>query len=208
MASEGSQQPIVVVIGGPNGAGKTTCASLLLPEAIGLRQFVNADTIAAGLSAFAPETVALQAGRIMLERLNELARERQSFAFETTLASRSFAPFLRELQTNGYTVHVAYVWLRSPDLSVDRVAGRVARGGHHVPEETVRRRYARGLTNFHRLYRPLADSWLLCDNSSKVLKHVAAGTRGQPVWLFDRVTYEEFERTTHAPDERGDAGDP
>src|SRR5262245_6662254 len=123
--------PQVVVLGGPNGAGKTTSANALLPDSLALRQFVNADIIATGLAGFAPETAALQAGRIMLNRLEELARLQQDFAFETTLASRTFAPFLRRLQGEGYTVQVIYVWLRNPKLAVQRVAERVRRGGHH-----------------------------------------------------------------------------
>src|SRR5436309_2558515 len=125
MMDDASRQPRVVVLAGPNGAGKTTSAALLLPRDLEIRQFVNADTIAAGLSAFAPETAALQAGRILLERISELARLRQDFAFETTLASRSFAPFLRALQAEGYRVQIIYVWLRTPELAVQRVAERV-----------------------------------------------------------------------------------
>src|SRR5205823_5999398 len=129
---QSSTSPQVVVVGGPNGAGKTTCAAALLPEDLQIRQFVNADTIAAGLSAFAPDTVAVQAGRLMLSRIAELAQQRHDFAFETTLASRSFAPFLRRIQREGYLVHVIYVWLRSPELAIERVRDRVRRGGHHV----------------------------------------------------------------------------
>ena len=131
----------------------------------------------------------------MLERLNALARERTNFAFETTLASRTFARFLRSLQAQGYTVTITYIWSRSPDLSVQRVAERVRRGGHHIPEETIRRRYWRSMGNFRELYRPLADCWLLCDNSSSSLHPVAVGAREQPVWLFDREAYDEFERS-------------
>jgi predicted ABC-type ATPase len=106
MASDETQQPRVIVVGGPNGAGKTTCATTLLPADLDIRQFVNADTIASGVSAFAPETVAIQSGRVMLARLAELARQREDFAFETTLASRTFAPFLRRLQRGGYHVRL------------------------------------------------------------------------------------------------------
>src|SRR5262249_53919577 len=154
--------PCVLVLGGPNEAGKTTAARTLLPHRIEIRQFVNADVIASGLSAYAPETAALQAGRVILARLAELARLREDFAFETRLASRSFAPLLRELKSEGYTITVFYVWLHSPELAVERVASRVREGGHYVPEETIRQRYWRGLANFGRLYRPLADAWVLC----------------------------------------------
>jgi predicted ABC-type ATPase len=184
----------VVVIGGPNGAGKTTAAASLLPRGLQIRDFVNADAIASGLSAFAPERVAIQAGRIMLGRLAELARKRESFAFETTLASRSFAPFLRRLQGDGYRVHVIYIWLRRPELAVRRVAERVRRGGHDIPEEVIRRRYRSGLENFIRLFRPLADEWILCDNSEGELQEIARGGREAETSILIQETYDEIER--------------
>jgi predicted ABC-type ATPase len=183
------QQPRVVVLAGPNGAGKTTCAATLLPEGMDIRQFVNADTIAAGLSAFAPDTAAIQAGRIPLARVAELARQRQDFAFETTLASRSFAPFLRKLQQDGYHVHLIYIWLRTPELALLRVAERVRQGGHSVPAEVVSRRYRRGLANLTQLYQPLADTWIICDNSSvgSAAEVIARGCVGRPskCWIRD-----------------------
>ncbi len=193
-----ADSPAVVIIGGPNGAGKSTCAASLLPVELNIRQFVNADTIAIGLAAFAPETAAVQAGRVMLQRLAELARERQSFAFETTLASRSFAPFSRRLREDGYVVHLIYVWLRSPELALQRVAARVSQGGHSVPEATVRRRYARGLTLFRELYRPLADSWVLCDNSGDGPVVVVRGRQGSVEQVFHQELWDEIERSAAA----------
>ena len=125
----------------------------------------SAPSIAGGLSAFRPESVAIPAGRAMLERMQYLADAQADFAFETTLASRSFAPWLARLKRRGYYVHVLFLWLESANLAVDRVAARVRVGGHDVPEETVRRRYDRGLRNFFRLYLPLVDSWQMFDNS-------------------------------------------
>jgi predicted ABC-type ATPase len=186
--------PRAILVGGPNGAGKTTCAATLLPEDIDLRQFVNADVIASGLSAFAPETVAVQAGRVMLARIADLARQHQDFAFETTLASRTFIPFLGRLQRQGYTIHVIFIWLESPELAVARVAARVRRGGHPVPAGVVRRRYWRGLANFRDLYRPLADSWVLCDNSGDRPVVVARGERHVAKDILDQVRYERIER--------------
>jgi predicted ABC-type ATPase len=122
-------------------------------------EFVNADNIAAGLSAFAPETVAIAAGRLMLDRIRELARERRDFAFETTLASRSLAPpWLKELQADDYTFHLIYLWLPTVELALARVAERARRGGHDVSESVVRRRYERSLVNFFGLYSGFADS--------------------------------------------------
>ena len=159
-----AEQPSVVVLAGPNGAGKSTAAPLLLRGAMGLTVFVNADVIAQGLAAYDPEGAALAAGRIMLARLHELAAQRQSFAFETTLAARSFAPWLRRLLTDGYHFHLAYLWLPSAEAAIERVAERVLTGGHDIPEDVVRRRYEGGLRNFHRIYQPLASSWAMYDN--------------------------------------------
>ncbi len=157
--------PSVIVLAGPNGAGKTTAAPWLLRQTLGVVEFVNADTVAQGLAAFDPERVAFEAGSIMHARLRELAARRRDFAFETTLASRSLAPWLADLLGTGYAFHLVFLWLPSADFAVQRVADRVRMGGHNVPEATVRRRYERGLRNFFQLYRPLAISWRMYDNS-------------------------------------------
>lgn len=167
--------PEVFVIGGPNGAGKSTAVRALLPEFIRVTQFVNADEIARGLAGFAPETVAQEAGRIMLRRLQTLAAQRVNFAFESTLASRSFAPWLARLRERGYDVHVIYLWVPSAEFSMQRVAARVRAGGHDVPEATIRRRYERGRRNFIRLYAPVADTWEIYDNSGMEPQLVAFG---------------------------------
>ncbi len=157
--------PHVIIIAGPNGAGKTTTAPALLGNALQIDHFVNADTIAAGLSAFAPEKAAIQAGKAMLQRIHYLAENNENFAFETTLASRSFAPWIAKLKEKGYFFHLTFLLLESPDLAISRVAERVKLGGHFVPEETIRRRFISGLKNFFTLYEPLADSWQMYDNS-------------------------------------------
>jgi predicted ABC-type ATPase len=143
--------PHVIVVAGPNGAGKSTAAPHLLRDTLAVAEFINADAIAGGLSAFRPESVAIAAGRIMLERMRELANASADFAFETTLASRSFVPWLRTLAANGYRIDVLFLWLESADLAVARVAARVQRGGHSAPEDVVRRRYSAGLQNFFSL---------------------------------------------------------
>lgn len=157
--------PSVVVLSGPNGAGKSTAAPRLLHQSLQITEFVNADVIAKGLSGFAPERAAVRAGRIMLERLNELASEQVSFAFETTLAGRAFAPWLEGLLSQGYTMRLFYLWVSSPELAIERVAQRVRKGGHSIPEETIRRRYFGGLRNLFELYIPLATNWQVIDNS-------------------------------------------
>lgn len=164
---EAAETPVVVVLAGPNGAGKTTTSRAVLQGALEVQEFVNADTIAVGLSAFNPEAAAMAAGRIMLARLDSLAQQRASFAFETTLASRSFVPFVRQRQAEGYRFHLIFLSLPSPDLAIARVQERVSRGGHHVPDDIVRRRYAGGLRNFFTLYRPIADGWRLYDNEMR-----------------------------------------
>ncbi|BCU14148.1 Zeta toxin family protein [Microcystis aeruginosa NIES-88] len=137
----------VYLIGGPNGSGKTTVAKKILPNFLGVIEYVNADEIAAGLSPFNPESVAIQAGRLMLERLVTLKCQGIDFAFESTLASRHFARFLRDCQSSGYRLNLIYFWLQSPELALERVHRRVASGGHNIPEDVVRRRYERGRIN-------------------------------------------------------------
>ena len=153
-----SKSPQIILIAGPNGAGKSTLAPHLLRDSFDLPEYVNADTIAVGLSGFAPEGAAFEAGRVMLERLHSLAEQNRSFAFESTLASRSYARWLTRLKERGYKVHVLLLWLRSPELALYRVKERARTGGHDVPEDVVRSRYLRGIRNFFHLYQPLADT--------------------------------------------------
>jgi predicted ABC-type ATPase len=158
-------KPQVIIIAGPNGAGKTTSAPALLRDRLRLREYINADPIAFGLSGFDPSSVALAAGRIMLARLHELAAEGKSFAFESTLAARSYAGWINTLALKGYEFQLMFLWLQSAELAVERVRQRVLSGGHDVPENVIRRRYEKGLKNFTKLYQPLADSWAVYDNS-------------------------------------------
>lgn len=173
--SHDSAKPRIVVLAGPNGAGKSTSARAILQNALQVDEFVNADTIAQGLSAFEPTAVAFAAGRIMLGRLHELAGARANFAFETTLATRSFAPWIRELVEGGYEFHLVFLWLPTADAAVARVAERVRRGGHSVPEEVIRRRFRAGLRNFFLIYRPLAASWQVFDCRGSFSKLIARG---------------------------------
>jgi predicted ABC-type ATPase len=157
----------IAIIAGPNGAGKSTTAPDLLREALGIKEFINADTIAEGLSAFSPENSALEAGKIMLKRIRNLAAEKVSFAFETTLAAKSFVPWLKDLYKKGYSIHIIYLWLEDEDLAVKRVEERVSMGGHSIPEHVIRRRYKRGIINFFKLYMPICSTWRIYDNSSE-----------------------------------------
>jgi predicted ABC-type ATPase len=157
-------------------------------------EFVNADTIAQGISGFAPDRVAMAAGRIMMRRLKQLASERVSFAFETTLASRTFAPWLEQLRVAGYRTHVVFLWLPNADVAVARVVERVKMGGHDVPETTIRRRYSAGLRNFFHLYQPLADSWQIIDNSIVGRPRlIALGAGADVIEVRDRTTWEKIQ---------------
>lgn len=158
--------PSLYIVGGANGSGKTTVAMSLLPNLLDCYEYVNADIIAAGLSQFNPESVALEAGRLMLQRLRVLSDSGRDFAFETTLAARTFAPYASDCKAKGYTINLMYFWLQSPDLAVERVARRVASGGHSIPEDVIRRRYERGRKNLISLYLPLCDSWTIFNNTS------------------------------------------
>lgn len=175
--------PLVVVIAGPNGAGKSTTAPRLLQGALAVSEFVNVDPIAQGLSFFHPESVSIAAGRVMLARMRALAQAGDDFAFETTLASRTFAPWLESLRVSRYRVHLAFLSLPSADLAVARVSARVSEGGHDVPEPVIRRRFKSGLRNFFALYRDVVDSWQMFDNSElsgpRLIATGRAGRKGQ-----------------------------
>ncbi|MES2774492.1 MAG: zeta toxin family protein [Bacteroidota bacterium] len=169
--------PEMFIIAGPNGAGKTTAAYDLLPEVFRTVEFINADEIARGLSPFNPEGVALQAGRIMLERLAHLIDKRQSFAFETTLSGLAYLKFLREAKLADYRVTFFYVWLHSFELAINRVARRVSKGGHNIPTDVIERRYTKGIQNFNK-YAALADDWYIYNNSGTSYELVANFTDG------------------------------
>jgi predicted ABC-type ATPase len=192
-------KPSVIVLGGANGAGKTTASRVMLSQLAHITEFVNADTIAQGLSGFAPERVAMEAGRIMLARLRTLASQRINFAFETTMASRSFAPWLESLARNGYEFHLFFFWIPSPEFAIARVSARVRMGGHDVEPETIRRRYARGLKNFFELYQPLTTHWFMYNNTHSPGENLIARGRGRIVdEIADPVRWDDL-RTTYDP---------
>lgn len=173
--------PHLIIIAGPNGAGKSTTAPALLNDALSIDNFVNADVIAQGLCAYQPEKAAIDAGRIMLKRIHQLALEQANFAFETTLASRTFAQWIPKLKTQGYQFYLMFLWLQDAELAVLRVKERIKMGGHSVPEETIRRRYKAGLKNFFNLYMPIADVWRIYDNSNQHPSLIAAKINNEPV---------------------------
>jgi predicted ABC-type ATPase len=185
-------EPNLIVLAGPNGAGKSTAAPDLLRGAFHVEEFVNADVIARGLSAFHPEEAAIDAGRVMLTRLRELAAQRKDFAFETTLSSRTFAPWIRGLKKEGYRFQLFFLWLPTAEGCFTRVGQRKSVGGHFVPEETVRRRYAGGLRNFFSLYAPIADGWKFFDNSFEPRRLVAEGKMGFPDNVVDAEIWDRL----------------
>lgn len=189
--------PTIIVLGGPNGAGKTSSARTLLADTLSVLTFVNADVIAQGLAGFDPDSAAIEASRIMLDRLRALAARRESFAFETTLAARSYAAWLHELRQTGYIVHLIYFWLATADLAVNRVAERVRFGGHDVPQKTIRQRYQRSLTNFFTLYSPQVNFWRVYDNTeANRTRLVAYGTDAGADTVVDVGTWEMMQERT------------
>lgn len=179
------------IIAGCNGAGKTTASYTVLPEMLGCREFVNADEIASGLSPFNPGNVAIDAGRLMLQRMNDLLAEGADFAFETTLATRSYMKFIEKAHAKDYFVTLLYFWLPTPELAIERVATRVREGGHGIPPEIIRRRYASGVRNMTALYTPVCDFWTIYDNSSadEEIKIIAMGGKKIPIDIKDTLSY-------------------
>lgn len=157
--------PNLYIIAGPNGAGKSTYVKEFLPTEMRCREFVNADLIAVGLSPFAPEKAAFEAGRIMLRRLRELAARREDFSFETTLSGRTYAPLLQELRDAGYRLRLDFLWIPNLEITSRRVTQRVRKGGHDIPLEVQERRFHLGIRNLAGLYRPLIHWWRLYDNT-------------------------------------------
>jgi len=156
--------PHIHIIAGCNGAGKTTASFTILPDTLKVKEYVNADSIAAGLSPFNVERVALEAGRIMLQRIQQLMESKEDFAFETTLSTRSYVSLIKKAKAHGYKIMLLYFWLHSPDFAKQRVAIRVSKGGHHISDEVVERRYHRGIANLLNLYMPIVDNWTVIDN--------------------------------------------
>ncbi len=183
------KNPNVYIIAGPNGAGKTTFAKEFLPEYAKCDRFVNADSLASGLS-LSPGQAALRAGRLLLDEINRLAEEKQDFAFETTLSGKAYFSFLKKLKSGNYSIHLFFLWIPDIKLSLARIADRVKRGGHDIPEDVVRRRFHRGLRNFFQLYKPLIDSWILFDGSLQVPIRIAEGRNGT-INIVDQSLYEQ-----------------
>lgn len=178
----------IYIIAGCNGAGKTTASYTILPEILNCKEFVNADEIAKGLSPFQPEKVAFESGRIMLERIDVLLSSDESFAFETTLSTKTYKQRLLKAKDLGFTIKLLFFWLPSIEMAINRVAIRVSEGGHNIPNDIVARRYKRGIVNLFKIYLPLCDSFLILDNEEEALV-IAKGTINQKIEIMNEVKW-------------------
>ena len=173
------------IIAGCNGAGKTTASFTILPEVLDCKEFINADEIAKGLSPFQPESVAMQAGRIMLARMDELLQKGETFAFETTLATKSYKQKIEWAQANGYEVTLLFFWLCNVAMAKERVAQRVAEGGHSIPSETIERRYHSGITNLFAIYIDIVDICYIFDNSEGRKELIAQKKNNKDIVIYN-----------------------
>ena len=184
--------PNIYVIAGCNGAGKTTASFTILPEMLDCKEFVNADEIAKGLSPFRPESVSFHAGRIMIERIDELLNSGVDFGFETTLTTLSYLNTIKLAKQKGYTINLLYFWLNDVNLAIERVKTRVSEGGHNIPEETIRRRYSRGIYNLTNKFTNLCDYWIVINNSSRPFTFVAEGQGLLELKVHDTLVWQQI----------------
>ena len=184
--------PNLYIIAGCNGAGKTTASYTVLPEMLNCKEFVNADEIARGLSPFQPEKAAIDAGKIMLTRIQDLIKFQVDFSFETTLSARHFTSLIKEAQKKGYFVTLVFFWLESIDLAIQRVKMRVSEGGHNISEETIIRRYKMGITNLVKMYIPVCDYWIVVNNSQSPFYLIAEGLKNIELEIIDPTIWNKI----------------
>ena len=182
------------IIAGCNGAGKTTASFTILPEILDCKEFVNADEIAKGLSPFQPEKVSFEAGRIMLHRINELLAIKENFAFETTLATRSYKSKVIQAQNEGYVVTLLFFWLQHVDLAIERVKTRVMEGGHNIETEVIKRRYINGTINLFDIYLPIVDEVMIFDNSGGKPELIAEKTLQSEIDIINEIKFDKLKR--------------
>ena len=180
------------IISGCNGAGKTTASYTVLPEILNCKEFVNADEIARGLSPFNPSSVAIEAGRLMLQRIEELLKRNETFSIETTLATRSYVNLVKQAQEQGYSIRLLFFWLSTPELAVKRVAERVSKGGHDIPQDIIRRRYVAGINNLFKLFMPIVNYWAIFDNSETPRRKVAIGGKDTQTEIVNKALYDNI----------------
>ncbi|MBI4041842.1 MAG: zeta toxin family protein [Deltaproteobacteria bacterium] len=184
--------PHLYIIAGPNGAGKTTFAKYFLPKYAHCSLFVNADMIAQGLSPFSPELAAIKAGKLYLEEVKEWVQRRKSFAFEATLSGKTYVALLKQAKDRGYKIHIFFILVQDSETAIARVKDRVAKGGHNVPTEEIKRRFVRSRENFFKIYMKQADSWHLIDNSSRYPRLIAKRERIKEIVLIDPARYHQI----------------
>jgi predicted ABC-type ATPase len=184
------------IIAGCNGAGKTTASFTILPEILNCKEFVNADEIAKGLSPFQPEKVAFESGRIMLKRVNELLESNENFAFETTLATKSYKSKVLKAQQNGYNVTLLFFWLQNVTLAIERVKTRVAEGGHNIEKEVIIRRYHNGIKNLFDIYLPIVDEVMIFDNSKAIPELIAEKNLNTDIVILDTIKFDNFKKNS------------
>jgi predicted ABC-type ATPase len=180
------------IIAGCNGAGKTTASFTILPEILDCKEFVNADEIARGLSPFQPDNVAIEAGKIMLRRIQELFEANENFAFETTLATKIYKEKILKAQANGYEVTLLFFWLNSPELAIERVKRRVMEGGHNIKTEVIKRRYFAEIKNLFDIYMDIVDQFIISDNSNGLIEVIADKSKNNSLTIFDEVKFNEL----------------
>lgn len=185
------------IIAGPNGAGKTTASYTILPEIFNCDEFVNADEIARGLSPFNPDEVAIQSGKMMIQRIKELLHEGKSFAIETTLATKSHVSLIEQARRSGYTITLLFLFLDSIELAIDRVGIRVKEGGHDIPKDVIERRYDRGLNHLFNRYLPIVDKWSIVNNSKKGFKIIAWGAIDGTLFQEDKNVWQQLKTKYH-----------
>jgi predicted ABC-type ATPase len=186
----------IYIISGCNGAGKTTASYTILPEILNCKEFVNADNIALGLSPFQPEKVAFEAGRIMLERIEYLLENNETFAIETTLATKIYKYKLLKAIENGYDVKLLFFWLPTVEMAINRVAIRVSEGGHNIPIDVIQRRYSRGIENLFKIYLPLCNEWAVFDNSDGEPLMIAQGIKSK-IDVIEKENWNFFKSNIH-----------
>lgn len=184
--------PDLYIIAGPNGAGKTTASMTILPDVLHSKEFINANAIAAGISPFNVESVAFQAGRIMLDRMNQLINEHKSFAFETTLSTRTYLNLIKTAKAKGFKVTLLNFWLKNPELAQLRVATRVQHGGHNIPTEVIERRYVRGINNLFNHFIHLCNVWTIFDNSNIYPELIAKGLSSHEIEIVNESSFQQL----------------
>ena len=182
------------IIAGCNGAGKTTASFTILPDILDCKEFVNADEIAKGLSPFQPEKVSFEAGRIMLHRISELFENKQNFAFETTLATKSYKSKVIKAQKEGYTVTLLFFWLQNVELAIERVKTRVKEGGHNIPTDVIKRRYINGIVNLFDIYLPIVNEAMIFDNSAGMPELIAEKTLKTAIDVIDNIKFDKLKK--------------